>query len=296
MSAVGRPEKLREHGTRACCKFGPRPGGDTRNGCRCERCAKANRDAESERRRLTAYGRWQPYIDAGPAREHLRALSASGIGWKQAARLSGVSTGAVSKILYGGPGGRPPSRRVRPATAAAILSVVPSPAKLADSSRVDATGTRRRVQALVAAGWSQSKISARLGMDRANFGAVMRQDQVTASTARAVAALYGELWDKGPPEQGHRDKIAASRARRYSAERGWPPPAAWDDDIDDPMAVPAPDWDAPPALLNRLEIAAEGRHLLGFGASLEEAARRLGTTPGRLKGAMARYPETGSAA
>jgi hypothetical protein len=74
------------------------------------------------RERQILYGRWQPYVDAGPARQHLRTLAAAGIGWRRAARLSAVSTGAVSKILYGGPGQRPPSQRIRPQTAAAILA------------------------------------------------------------------------------------------------------------------------------------------------------------------------------
>jgi hypothetical protein len=111
----------RLHGTRARYVMGPGPGQGP--GCRCAPCRAANRAAENQRTKLIAYGRWQPYVDAGPAREHVRQLAARGIGWKQAAMLAGVPTGAMSKLLYGGPGGRPPSQRVRPGTAAAILAV-----------------------------------------------------------------------------------------------------------------------------------------------------------------------------
>lgn len=232
---------IRDHGTRARYVFGAE-GGDRANGCRCAPCSRANRDAENERNKQIAYGRWKPYVDAGPARDHLRALSEGGVGWKRAAALAGVSTGCVSKILWGRPGaGGPPTRRIRPETEAAILAVRPGPAALAKSAPVDSTGTRRRVQALVARGWSQSKLAARLGMQPGNFGEIVyRRPAVTAATARAVERLYAELWDQPPPEASHRDKIAASRARRYAAERGWPPPAAWDDEaIDNPRAKPS---------------------------------------------------------
>jgi transcriptional regulator with XRE-family HTH domain len=280
---------MREHGTKACYVFGPEPGGDRSKGCRCTACARANRDAENNRNRLIAYGRWQPYVDAGPAREHLRMLAASGIGWKRAAELSGVSHGAMSKLLYGGPGDRPPSRRVRPETEAAILAVRPSLTLLAGSAATDATGTRRRVRALVAAGWSQAKIAARLGVGQGNFNAMMRRERVAASTARAVTALYEELWDKAPPESSHRDKIAASRARRYAAQRGWALPMAWDD-IDDPRAVPAEGWRRDGGELRGRSLAAEGRDLEALGLSRNEAARRLGVSRGTLGQAMRRYP------
>lgn len=286
----------REHGTRACYVFGPDGGHDRTRGCRCGACNAANRATANERTRLIAYGRWQPYVDAGPAREHLRMLSAHGIGWKRAAELSGVSNGAVSKLLFGGPGDRPPTRRVRPETEAAILAVRPSLDALADSAQTDPAGTRRRVQALVACGWSQARIAAQLGIGPANLGDLLyRRCAVTAATARAVAALYAELWNQAPPEDGHRERIAANRARRYAAERGWAPPAAWDN-IDDPAAVPAEGWQRKPGMLARAELAAEGRDLERLGLTRAEAAARLGVSPVSLGHALSRYPEAGEAA
>lgn len=288
----------REHGTRACYVFGPAGGSDRGRGCRCAPCARANRDAENERNRLIAYGRWQPYVDAGHAREHLRALAVSGIGWKRAAMLAGVSTGCVSKLLYGGPGSRPPAQRIRPETEAAILAVKPSPVLLADRATVDATGTRRRMQALVACGWSQARLAARLGMLPANFGDMIhRRPAVTAATARAAERLYAELWDKGPPDSQHREKIAASRARRYAAARGWAPPMAWDG-IDDPQASPAKGWqrEAETRRLPGTELATEARELEELGLTRQEAAARLGMAPASLDRAMSRHPEVSDAA
>ncbi|HXJ28558.1 MAG TPA: hypothetical protein VNH17_22790 [Streptosporangiaceae bacterium] len=204
-------------------------------------------------------------------------LTGSGMGWKRVAELSGLSTGAVSRLLYGGPGDRPPTRRIRPETEAAILAVRPVLDLMRDGAPVDGTGTRRRVQALVARGWSQARLAARLGMKPSNLGhLIYRRPMVTAATARAMRDLYEELWDRNPPEEAHRDKIAASRARRYAAERGWPPPLAWDD-IDDPRAVPAEGWQRQ-ARLSAAELAAEARDLEAFGLTRGEAAGRLGVS------------------
>jgi len=115
-------------------------------------------------------------VDAEPVREHLRALSRAGIGWKRAAQLSGISTGAVSHLLFGGPGDRKPATRVRPATAAAILAVRASAAVLSPGALVPAAGTRRRLQALVAIGWPQAQLASRLGVQQANFGLLLTRE------------------------------------------------------------------------------------------------------------------------
>jgi transcriptional regulator with XRE-family HTH domain len=285
----------RVHGTKACYVFGPDGGGDRTRGCRCEACRKANRSSENERNRQIAYGRWQPYTDAEPVREHLRVLAAAGMGWKRAAALSGVSTGAVSKLLYGGPGDRPPTRRVRPATAAAILAVRPALDTLAGGAETDATGTLRRVRALVARGWSQARIARQLGVGPANLGDMLyRRQAVTAATARAVRDLYARLEQQAPPEGTHREKIAASRARNYAAERGWPPPLAWDA-IDDPRALPADGWRRD-ARLSAADLAAEARDLEGLGLDRDEIAKRLGVTRNRVGRALRPDAEESDAA
>jgi hypothetical protein len=207
--------------------------------CRCQPCRNANRVYENNRTRQIAYGRWQPYVNAEPVRAYARALMEFGIGSRRLAGLAGVPTGVMSKLIYGGPGTRPPSRRVRPATAAKILAVKPSLELLGATVSVDATGTARRLQALVALGWSQAKLAAALGVGPPNLFKTMNSPAVYAETARKVRALYDELWDQPPPESTHRDKIAASRARNVARTKGWLPPMAWDDnEIDDPTVRP----------------------------------------------------------
>jgi hypothetical protein len=211
--------------------------------CRCIPCSQANAAAEIQRERQKAYGRYDKYVDADPVRAHIRSLTAQGMGWKRVATNAGVSPSSMWKLLYGKKqpdGTQTPSKRITRVNAEKLLAVQ---LDLADGARVDQThviGVTRRMQALVALGWSQSKIADRLGIQRSNFRLTRFQWSITAGHARAAKALYDELSMQLPPEETHRDKIAASRARKYAAERGWLPPLALDDDlIDDPDYVPA---------------------------------------------------------
>ena len=196
---------------------------------------------ERNRRRQQAYGRWQPYIDAEPVRAHVRALMAYGIGWMRIARLAGVPQGTVEKLLYGcPPRGLAPSKRVRPETADKLLAVRPDPALLADAADTDGTGTRRRLQALVAAGWPQTHLAKQLGMHRANFGKTLHSARVLVATERAVRDLYDELWNLDPREHGVATRYY-DQARAIAHTNRWAPVGAWDDDtIDQPDAFP--DW------------------------------------------------------
>lgn len=209
--------------------------------CRCLVCCQAARDYDSNRRRAIAYGRWQPFVDAEPVRQHVRALGEFGIGWMRLAKLAGVPRGSLSKLLYGDPQRNlAPSKRVRPATALKLLAVEPALDNLGARTPIDGTGTRRRLQALVAKGWSQSELARRLGMERANFRKTITGGLAYARTVRAVNALYGELWREDPADHGvPRRWIDASRRDAFA--RRWAPIGAWDDDrIDDPDAFP--DW------------------------------------------------------
>lgn len=236
------------HGTYACY---------TLDACRCEPCAAAVREYEQNRIRQQAYGRWDNLIDAQPARDHVRSLMDQGMGLKRICAVGGASTGQLWKLLYGKKkpdGTRTPSKRIRKDVAARLLAIE---LDLADGAVVSHVGTTRRVRALVALGWSQSKIAERLGILRSNFFLARGTRDVTVSTAREVKALYNELSMTLPPEEEWRDRIAASRARRYAKARGWLPPLALDDDqLDDPTYRPdsiTPDEEDP--ALDEIAIA-----------------------------------------
>ncbi len=220
-----------QHGTYACYVL---------DRCRCRPCADANTAYERERIRQTAYGRWNPYVPAEPARTHLRALMAAGMGWKRIARAAGLSPSVVYPILYGkkvGDTHRPPVRRLRQETADRLLAVE---LDLADGVPIDGTGTRRRLRALVAIGYSISSLARRLGWSTANLHRLVTSDaRVAAGAARLVGELYDELSMTPFTGTEQRSRISASRARNLAARNGWAPPLAWDDEtLDDPDARP----------------------------------------------------------
>lgn len=204
--------------------------------CRCDLCRTATTERAARRRRAQAYGRYNRYIDGDHVRAHLRDLMAAGMGWKAIAAAAGLSASTVYPILWGRnlddpthPQHRPPRKRVTKEVAEKLLAITPV---LADGARVDATGTRRRIQALVAIGWTLAELSRRLGIRRSNMRLHRSgQQHITERTRRDVAALYEELWDKPPAGP------SGDRMRAWAASLGWVPPMAWDDDrIDDPRA------------------------------------------------------------
>lgn len=92
--------------------------------CRCAACSEAKHDYDRNRKRQIAYGRWNAFADAGPVREHVRSLMRFGIGWRTVADHAGVSHETVKRLLYGKPTrGQPPTRRMLPRTADALLAV-----------------------------------------------------------------------------------------------------------------------------------------------------------------------------
>jgi hypothetical protein len=106
-----------------------------------------------------------------------------------------------------------------------------------DTLMVPTLGTRRRIEALASLGWTTSEVSRRAGYERSHLGLVVRRGALRQATAERIAVVYDQLSMQRPPEITRAEKIDASRARRIAAERGWPPPLAWDD-IDDPTETP----------------------------------------------------------
>ncbi|WP_159041450.1 hypothetical protein [Streptomyces sp. WM4235] len=187
---------------------------------------------------------------------------------------AGVSTAVIANILYPSPG-RKRSQTIRKGNAAALLAVGPRDVV---QGRVDATGTKRRIQALVANGWPLLQIGPHVKRHPYYLSDLLKQDRVYAYTAHDVAVGYERLWNANP--QAHGVTVHASAiARTHAAKKGWVPPAAWDDElIDDPEAQSA---FAPE--MSRAELAAYRRqeiaHLASFGIPEHDIASRLDMAP-----------------
>ena len=95
---------------------------------------------------------------------------------------------------------------------------------------VDATGTIRRVHALMRMGWPTATIAGLCGWRTGEaVTALGYRTKVTAVTAAHVAVAYDALSMRlGPSDQ----------VRQHAARQGWAPPLAWDN-IDDPTERPS---------------------------------------------------------
>lgn len=104
---------------------------------------------------------------------------------------------------------------------------------------VDSTVTSRKLQALVALGWSYPQLAARLGVRGPRVGHLVRRmhAKVTTDTAAQVDAIYRDLHMKTPPTGTQQERYAVARAKIAARKSGWVPPLAYDD-IDDPNEVP----------------------------------------------------------
>lgn len=252
-------------------------------GCRCNVCGYATSEYNARRLAAIAAGTWQPYVDAAPAREHIARLAAVGVGPVRIARLSGVSRSTIKDVKSGA------TRRVRPEVAASLLAVpaVPMPRTPVG---LDATGTKRRIGARAAQGWTLTHQARELGMSIHNISDLMRQKWVTPRMAQRVADVYDRMCWQLPPDP---DSPAAKRSRLWAARHGYPVPLAWDDEtIDDPAAspegVPARDPDEldpvrvsyvcagkPVPELTKAERHAAAVALMAAGHTLKETSRRV---------------------
>jgi hypothetical protein len=157
--------------------------------------------------------------------------------------------------------------------------------------KIDATGSRRRLQALYALGWTSRQLGPRLGVSYARVGHLVNgmYPLIFRSTAERIRELYDELSMTVPqdPEVLAPQQVRVhARQRRLAVARGWVPPLAWDEaDLDDPQATPATgatgdarevdqsvierilagDWHARASVAERVEVArrwhAQGRVL-----------------------------------
>lgn len=221
-----------------------RPHGYARyrlDGCRCYVCGYAVSRYNENRDKAIIAGTWQPWVDAEPVRVHIRHLQSCSMGLRAIAAAANVDRKRLQSLLNGRPErGTGPQEKVRPALAAAVLAVEPSLDNLAGGMVIAATGTTRRLRALVAVGWPQMNLAAEMGWTPGNLGTLIAAPTVTVRTARLVRAVYERLWNVDPLAHGA-TATGINWAKAWAAEARWAPVGAWDDDtIDDPAAFP--DW------------------------------------------------------
>lgn len=160
-------------------------------------------------------------IDAGPTRAHVQALLALRWSFAAIADRSGVSRTAVRETRT--------VTKVQRSTEAAILAL-PLVRYAGKNVLVDATGTRRRIEALAYLGHPLISYELRVGRCRGRVGKAVATGWVSAYIADGVEQVYRELENTIGP---------SDLSRKRAQKRGFVGPAAWDGrDMDDPKAVP----------------------------------------------------------
>lgn len=196
----------------------------------CEACNEANNRYHRRLRKERTLGypaRTVPIEQVRDLAEFL--METEGHSITTLAASSGLPRGTLNSMLYS-------TTRVRTATRhyqALLNSDPPSLEDLPKGRRVDALGTRRRLQGLAWQGWPTSELASRLGV---NESALSKLRSGTAKhaevrTAIAVRELTARLEYQPPPKHVRRRDISA--VKNLAAKNGWAPLAAWDD-IDDP--------------------------------------------------------------
>lgn len=239
--------------------------------CRRPECVERYTQQNRARRLAQANGTWDKLIDAEPVRQHLLALQAAGVSIYRVASITGMTYKCVRSYTQHGYKNREPRRRrITPEVAARILAIT---ADGVGPSKVDATGSRRRVQALAAIGWPGETVAVHANLHPRHISTLLQQQTILASTAQGIAAAYDDLRYRSA-RRNRVSKRVATRTRNRAAAKRWPPPKYWDqhpDAIDDPHFTPE-------YKLTQAELLAEeARWLMDIGGlTRTQAAERLG--------------------
>lgn len=189
-----------------------------KHGCRCEPCRAAAAKASKAWRRDKYLGVVK-LVDAQPLKDHVAMLMAAGMSFRAISLTAGyTSRNSLADIFT--------RARVRPDTMARILAVNPQRDNRRDAY-TDATGSRRRLQALAVNGWSTRNLAAQLGHNHPTTVQDItagKTPTVRLRTKDAIRDLYEELWDQPGPSQ---------RTAAIAKAKGWLPALAWDDDLID---------------------------------------------------------------
>ncbi len=133
-------------------------------GCHCTSCKAANARAGGKRRRRQAMGLTGPddRLPYAPTHTAVCGLRSAGYTSPQIARLTGLSSTQISRLLR--PGGQYVTRDVAERIDAGVrLSARVPPVDRLAARYLDVHGTRLRIRALMSQGWAVEELGRRLG-------------------------------------------------------------------------------------------------------------------------------------
>ncbi|WP_086846962.1 helix-turn-helix domain-containing protein [Amycolatopsis kentuckyensis] len=227
------------------------------------------------------YGRKTHWVDATPVRDHVNRLREFGMGTPTIARVAGVHVSVVQHLIWGRPYAKlEPAQNIHKLLARRLLRVEPKLANCSPMALVSGVGPRRRLQGLIADGWSPSEIARHLDVDKVLIHRYLKADRVAAKTAIEICKLSEALANVDPPRATRYDKQNYTKAKNSAVRHGWVTALAWDD-IDDP------DEEAPagyqPRKGNERFDWDDVEHFRRFGMSDARIANSLGVSVNTIK-------------
>lgn len=164
-------------------------------------------------------------VDASECVAYVATLRAAGYSMRTIGKMARLDTDTLTNLGLWKDG------RVRLSTHSKIMAI-PFPETILNkgANNIPNVGVKRRIQALVAAGYPMRMLAAEFGASHQNVGFWLKRENVTSETFQKVDELFRRLQLRPGPS-----KRSMLRAQRL----GWAPPLAWDEDtIDDPLAEP----------------------------------------------------------
>lgn len=230
---------------------------------------------EHDQRQRVASGDWVAgWEPAEKVVAHLDALLESGLSYRRIAEASGLTIQGLYMFRS--------RKRVRLGNAQALYAVPVNGFRESErSGYVPIIGLSRRVQALIAIGYTQVDLASRIGIAVDGLSEIVHQKRpwVQVSTAKRISAVFDELQmtDAG-------NSKGNSRARNLARRNGWAPPLAWDEDtIDNPAAEPqAPKGD------DKQEFLDTYAELKALGLDDNQIAERIGMVRESMKARLRR--------
>ncbi|BBB01029.1 hypothetical protein RVR_8261 [Actinacidiphila reveromycinica] len=220
-------------------------------------------------------------VNTAIARAHILELRKT-MGWNAIAAATGCSACHLRYIADGR------TTTINRVTHQKILRAKPA----STSTRglyIDATGTRRRVRALQAIGYSQQAIAEAADTTQHRISVIsLGAERVRQKIADKIADAYRQLAHHTPP-----DNAFTCRARNHAAAQKWLTPDFWEDydRIDDPQ------FDPTATLPTKQILAEDARWFMAMdGLTVTQAADRLGRSVGYIRDCLDEYPEQGAAA
>lgn len=156
-------------------------------GCKCMLCRAANSRYETERAVARKNGDWNGIVDASAARRHVLKLSKSGVGYKSVADAASVGHTIVLEVRTGR------RLRIRARTERSILAV--TKAAYAGGALLDGDPTWRKINKLLAEGFSKAELARRLGFKSPAIQ--FKRFEVTGKTAARVDRFYRTIMAGG---------------------------------------------------------------------------------------------------